>query len=130
MTIDASNAPTGDAFQINNSPVASGTKSLMALGPADIAGGNGQGTYIGINAANGYTGDMINLQVNGSKSFEVNSFGNVTAADIHGAWGSFNQVSVGTGGTGTIGEAIKWGAAARRAILWSCKIIREQYSAG
>jgi hypothetical protein len=59
-------------------PTASAVASSIDLGAA-IAGGNANGTYVGINAANGYSGDLANLEVNGVSKFKVDASGNVNA---------------------------------------------------
>ena len=78
LTVDASTAPTGDGFIVSTGPVASASKSLIRYGTSDIAGGNAQGTFEGINATAGYTGDFVNYQVNGVTKFEVSSAGVIT----------------------------------------------------
>ena len=78
LTVDASTAPTGDGMIIASGPATSATKSLVRLGASDIAGGNANGTYEGINATTGYAGDFVDYQVNGVTQFKVTSAGVVT----------------------------------------------------
>jgi len=66
----------GNALTMSTAPSASATQSLIDLGSA-IAGGNSSGTFIGVNAANGYSGDLVNLQVNGTSEFNVTAGGDV-----------------------------------------------------
>ena len=68
--IGVGTATPSSLFHVSGTPAASATKSLVTIGN-DIAGGNAAGTYIGVNAPNGYAGDLINLQINGSNYFAV-----------------------------------------------------------
>lgn len=92
LGINADTAFTGDLLrlQINGSdlfqltyegriamgaqPVASGVRSLLGLGNA-IASGNANGTYLGINAPSGYTGDLVHYQVNGTSFYKIDANG-------------------------------------------------------
>jgi len=77
-------------------PAASAVASSIDLGTA-IAGGNANGTYVGINAANGYAGDLVNLEVNGVSKFKVDASGNVNATGTFTGNGSgLTNVTAGT----------------------------------
>jgi hypothetical protein len=67
---------TGNALTLSSSPSASATQSLLDLGTA-IASGNTSGTFIGVNTAGAYSGDLVNLEVNGTSEFEVDASGDV-----------------------------------------------------
>jgi fibronectin-binding autotransporter adhesin len=81
--LDVTGGARATSFAMTSAPTASATTSSVALGSA-IVGGNVQGTYIGTNAASGYTGDYENFQVNGTSEFKVDGSGNVTAAAYYG----------------------------------------------
>ena len=98
MTIDAANAPAGDALQISNAPKASATNALVTLGASDIAGGNANGTYIGANAATGYSGDFENYEVNGTSQFEVTGTGSVAMTGSISSSAAILGISDPTGG--------------------------------
>jgi hypothetical protein len=73
-------------------PPASAAKSLLRLGNA-ISGGNAAGTYLGINAPSGYTGDTLFVQLNGVTQFQVNAQGSIAGNELRigsppagGAW--------------------------------------------
>ena len=111
LTLSTTNAPTGDALQIANSPKASGTNALLTLGGTDIATGNTNGTYIGANAVNSNP-DFINFEVGGAIKFRVDGSGNLTALGTISGNGSgltglsassitSGVLSVAEGGTGT-----------------------------
>ncbi len=74
---------SGAALQLTGAPQASATTSQMQLGSA-LVSGSVAGTYIGVNASNGYTGDFVNLQVNGTSKLKVDKDGNVTSGTING----------------------------------------------
>lgn len=73
------NSATASAFQATAAPAASATSSIIQLGAA-IADGSASGTYIGINAAAGYAGNFVDLQVNGASMYKVTSAGAVSSA--------------------------------------------------
>lgn len=62
------------ALRATGTPATSSASSLMQLGSA-ISGGSANGTYFGLNAPSGYTGDLARLQYNGSTSLAVTSSG-------------------------------------------------------
>jgi hypothetical protein len=66
----------GNALTMSTAPSASASQSLIDLGSA-ISSGNSSGTFIGINAANGYAGDLVNLQVNGTSKLNVTAAGDL-----------------------------------------------------
>ena len=72
-----SSVPNGGELRLATAPAASATRSVFGLGSA-IAGGSSSGTYFGINAANGFLGDFVNWQVNGSSAFRINYLGNIS----------------------------------------------------
>ena len=101
LTIDASTAPSADALVVANNPHGSGTSSLLRLGPSDISGGNGSGTYIGVNAAGGYAGDLMNFEVANATKFKVDASGNVTAnGNVTFNGGGTEAVAINNSGTG------------------------------
>jgi hypothetical protein len=74
-----------------NAP-ASATLAKLRLGAA-IASGNAAGTYLGVNAQNGFTGDLINAEVNGTSQISVDNAGlltfkSATAATTGLQWGT------------------------------------------
>jgi hypothetical protein len=69
----------GEAQVFSGVPALSATSSLLRFGATAIASGSANGTYIGINAATGYTGDYVNWQTNGISNFRVTGSGAVTA---------------------------------------------------
>jgi hypothetical protein len=65
---------TSGNLNVNGTPTASATSSLVRIGNA-IQGGNSNGTYLGLNAASGYSGDLMNLQLGGSSLLQMSSDG-------------------------------------------------------
>jgi hypothetical protein len=63
-----------EALVLPDTPAGSATKALLRLGNA-IIGGSANGTYIGLNAPSGYTGDFLMLQSNNSTKFYVDRNG-------------------------------------------------------
>lgn len=63
---------------VDTVPTADATLARLRLGSA-LSGGNAQGTWFGINAGSGYTGDLIRAQTNGSDRFSVTGTGDVLA---------------------------------------------------
>lgn len=68
---------TSGNLKLASSPTASATAALLELDAA-IAGGSASGTFIGANPAS-FSGDFLNLQVNGATKYKVNNFGDQTA---------------------------------------------------
>ena len=71
------------------------TKPQLLVEPAGTTstGWSTSGTGVGVNAASGFTGNLIDAQLAGTSKFKVTSAGDVTA-------GKYNSVTV-TAGTGT-----------------------------
>jgi hypothetical protein len=88
-------------FNITGTPEASASSSLLRIGQ-NISGGNASGTYLGLNAASGFTGNLLDLQTNGSSVLSVSSTGALTANGINVASGNLSVVS----GTTTLGGAL------------------------
>lgn len=79
VTIAETGAP---ALVLSGAPEASATSALFRLGTA-IASGSASGTFIGINAANGYAGNLVDWQVNGSSVFKVTAAGALTFGSVN-----------------------------------------------
>ena len=97
---------------VSSTPTASATASLVQVSSTAIQGGNANGTYIGLNTASGYSGDLLNFQVNGASKFEVDASGNLNAGQITvsggGFWTTISDTGIDytdTGGTFTISGA-------------------------
>lgn len=71
---------TSTDVDFTGAPPASTTDSLIGLG-SDIASGDASGTYLGINAAMGYAGNLADLQVDGVSKFKISETGAVTVTD-------------------------------------------------
>ena len=83
-TIAASNAVTlsgsgANELALTGAPSASGSSSLIQVGSA-ISGGSSAGTYLGINAGSGFTGNLVDLQTNNVSKFSVSNSGVTTTA--------------------------------------------------
>lgn len=89
-----SSVPNSGELRISTAPAASATRAVFGLGSA-IAGGSANGTFWGLNAAAGYSGDLINLQVNGTSFFRVTSAGVVSSGTINVGAGGTNVNSLG-----------------------------------
>ena len=105
MTLDARNAPTGDALQIANAPAATATSSLLTLGATNLSGASASGTYIGANPA-AANADFINYQVGGVTKFSVDKNGVITGngsglTGISGALSGLNPGDVMFAASGT-----------------------------
>jgi hypothetical protein len=101
--INTFSATGSNAVALSGAPAGSTTSSLLQLG-SPIAGGNANGTYIGLNAPSASTADLINLQNNGASKLQVDYLGDLTsAATLKGAAVtatgvlSGNSLSVGAG---------------------------------
>lgn len=82
-----------NALTLSGAPQASTTSSLVQLGSA-IASGSASGTYLGLNASGGFTGNLIDMQVGGSSRFKVTSAGDAifsSATLIGGITSSSNE---------------------------------------
>jgi hypothetical protein len=58
-------------IQLTLPPPSSATRATLLLSGSGLVGGNAAGTYIGINALTGYTGDILNYQVNGTTLYRM-----------------------------------------------------------
>lgn len=85
-----------NGLQTGVNPLKTATDSLIRIGNR-IASGNSSGTFIGLNAASGYAGDLMNLQVNGTSEFKIDASGNVTQNGSESVSGQL----VGSGGVDT-----------------------------
>ncbi|MBV8480070.1 MAG: hypothetical protein JOY72_07170, partial [Actinobacteria bacterium] len=76
---------------------------MLSLGSA-ISGGSGSGTYLSINAANGYAGDLVNLEVNNSSVFRIGSNGVIATASVNsGSMTTGAKTHVATFTVGSVG---------------------------
>jgi hypothetical protein len=87
-----------DVFKVLSGPGTSTTDSMVQLGSAQVSGSSA-GTYLSINSGVGYTGNFLNVQLNGSDRFKVDSAGNITAA------GTVNGITMTNNGTNTLNIA-------------------------
>ena len=90
----------GNAFQDSQAPTGAAADSLINLVTAGATfTGSSSGTYIGVAAASGYAGDLIDLQLNGTIEFSVDAQGNVTQGNGYSIYdtGSNAFSSAGTG---------------------------------
>lgn len=71
----------GNALALTGAPAASTTSSLFRLGSA-ISGGSANGTFIGVNAASGFSGNFIDFQVANDTKFKVTSSGITVGGSI------------------------------------------------
>jgi hypothetical protein len=62
-------------------PLASATQAVLPMWVTAPSTLSSSGTYLGVNAASGYTGDYINLLLNDSSKFKIDYQGNVTVTD-------------------------------------------------
>jgi fibronectin-binding autotransporter adhesin len=101
-------------LHVATSPAASTATGNVDIGEGGFAGaaggfnGNANGTEIGINTASGYTGDLVNYQVNGTSEFKINSGGTVTGAAFVGNGAGLTNIGAGSidwTHPGTIGSA-------------------------
>ena len=71
-------SPGGNALAITHAPTASTSTSLINLVTTGATfSGSSSGTFIGVSAASGFGGDLINLQVNGTSKFSVDASGDI-----------------------------------------------------
>jgi hypothetical protein len=95
----------GEAQVFSGVPALSATSSLLRFGAAAIASGSANGTYIGINAAAGYTGDYVNWQTNGISNFRVTGAGAVTGASFTGSGSGLTALNGSSISSGTVDNA-------------------------
>jgi len=100
------------------------------FGPSGTFSGNTSGTEIAVNAANGYGGDLLNLEVNGSSKFKVDvngdtvipvftSFGTANGYFTFPAWGAI-VANVGVNAFAVNGGPLAFGSGLySNAALWS-----------
>ena len=95
-------------LHVGVAPTASANYPLFALGNAAFDGstagyfvGSASGTVVGINAASGFAGDLVNYQVAGVSKFKVDASGNITSAGTSTSSGNFAQSGSSTFSTGT-----------------------------
>jgi hypothetical protein len=100
-------------LRVRANPPAAATRSLVQMGSTAITGGSASGTYLGVNAAGGYAGDLLNLQKGGASQFKVTNAGVVTATGgITTTTGNL-AASTGTlsiGGASTLTGAVTYGS--------------------
>jgi hypothetical protein len=79
--------PGGGSPQVNiyANPHPDAVYALLRLGTAALVAGSAAGTYFGLNAASGYTGDLVNFQKDGASVFRMDSAGNITLDTTTGA---------------------------------------------
>ncbi len=83
-TTNATNINLNKSTTVNSSIVASATASLLQVGASAIASGSANGNYIGINAANGYTGNFVNFEVNGADQLTIDNQGTIFSRQYSG----------------------------------------------
>ncbi len=86
--LNAANVWTNAETVWNQAPTATPNFGLISLGPAPFDGasaghfaGSGGGTILAANAASGFAGNLVDLQVAGSSKFKVSATGATTLAD-------------------------------------------------
>ena len=99
--VTASNT-NATALAVTGVPAASATQSLLRIGGA-IAGGDTDGTYLGVNATSGFLGDLVNLQVNGDSRLSVGNSGSLSILTS----GSSSFVMDDNGLTVAVGSIVK-----------------------
>jgi hypothetical protein len=91
-------AAGSDVFKVLSGPGTSATAALVQLGSAQV-GGSSSGTYLSINSGSGYTGNFLNVQMNGAARFSIDASGNMVAA------GTVNGITITNNGTNTLNIA-------------------------
>lgn len=96
-------------LHVGSAVTASANKGLACFGPGPFDGatagffaGSANGTVIAANAASGYTGSLIDLQVAGSSKFKVDNSGNISSAGTMSGAGNYStagNISTTLGGT-------------------------------
>lgn len=82
-----------DPFSIATAVQASATHALVNLSNTAISGGSANGTYVGANPA-AFTGDYINLQLNGATRLKLNYTGTLSLYDYNSYSSSTNSFQV------------------------------------
>jgi len=75
ITLNARN--NAGKVTVSGAPTAAATTSLLQIGSTAISGGNANGTYLGINAASGYTGDLFAVQKNSVTQLAIDNTGSI-----------------------------------------------------
>ncbi|MFN3650087.1 MAG: hypothetical protein ACK47B_10955 [Armatimonadota bacterium] len=83
-------------WEIPTAPAADATKARLLLGAA-LAAGSAQGTWLGINAAGGFSGNLIDYQVGGSRRMVLTAAGRLGLGDTPDA---LLSIAVGNNNTG------------------------------
>lgn len=107
------NATNSIALRLPSAPQASANTANLAIGSGAFNGsttgffvGSANGTQIGVNAASGYTGNLLDMQVAGVSSVVVTAAGNITAI------GSINLITAtGSGFTSSGPSDVTYGTA-------------------
>lgn len=93
-------------LHVGSAPTASANYGLVSLGSGAFDGltsgfftGSNDGTVLAVNAASGFTGDLINLQVAGASKFKVSNVG-VTSTGYMTLSGDNRNAVILTGGAG------------------------------
>lgn len=69
----------------SNLPSPISSEALVRIGATALSGGSSAGTYLGLNGPSGFTGDLVNLQVNGISQFKVSATGAITQNSVKNA---------------------------------------------
>ena len=97
---------SSQSSEILNTVSTTNNISTLAIGPSAISGNTG-GAAIGVNSAPGYSGDLLNLQINGATKLEVALNGvNIPGGNLFaGGYSTTNQImSVPGSGDACLGE--------------------------
>src|SRR5204862_402821 len=83
VTDGVSGAASAPAMTFTGTPYAAGTATtnkalILVEDAATSTGWNTSGTYLGINAKTGFTGNLLDAQLNGVSKFKVDSTGKIT----------------------------------------------------
>lgn len=100
-------------LHVGGSPTATANYPLFAIGGGPFDGvtsgfftGNANGTFFGVNAGSGYTGDFLNFQTNGVSKFKVDGNGNISSTGSSISSGNFSTTgNISTTVSGTITSA-------------------------
>jgi hypothetical protein len=88
---------TNYALQLNGTPKATAAGALAQIGNGGFAGGGGDftgsanGTFIGLNTASGFTGNIIDIQVAGVTFIKVTNSKAITIGSSASTLGFFGQ---------------------------------------
>ncbi len=109
VTLPATGANT---LAVTGAPASSATSALVQLGSALVSGST-NGTYLSINAGSGYTGNFLNIQLNGADRFVLTSDGNLSVP------GTVNGLTLTNNGTNTLNIAADKTLAVNNSITFS-----------